>query len=193
MRPLPPVDLPAETAPSAAGPEVDGDGLRDAMRRVASPVVVVTAEPPGLPPRGATIGSFTSLALHPPLISFNVTRGSRLHETLTAAQRFAVHLLASDQADVAAHFADPELDSQAQFAPFAPFRAGEGAPPVLDGTLGVILCRHERSMDAGDHTVFVGRVTEVLAGRDAPPLVYHARAYASVSVERGQTGLPGPT
>jgi flavin reductase (DIM6/NTAB) family NADH-FMN oxidoreductase RutF len=147
---------------------------------MASPVVVVTAEPEGLPPRGATIGSFTSLALQPPLVSFNVTRGSRIHATLTAAHRFAVHLLAADQAGIAAHFADPELESEAQFAPLEVVRAGEGAPPVFDDTLGVIVCRHERSMDAGDHTVFVGRVEHVLPGREGAPLVYHAREYGTV-------------
>jgi flavin reductase (DIM6/NTAB) family NADH-FMN oxidoreductase RutF len=191
MRPLPPIDLP-ESSPPAVAADVDGEALRDAMRRLASPVVVVTAEPEGQPPRGATIGSFTSLALHPPLVSFNVTNGSRLHATLCAAQRFAVHLLAHDQAGLAAHFADPDLDSAAQFEPFDVLRAGSGAPPVLDGTLGVILCRHERSVEAGDHTVFVGRVTDVLPGRSSPPLVYHARAYASVKPVDDQPGLPGP-
>jgi flavin reductase (DIM6/NTAB) family NADH-FMN oxidoreductase RutF len=184
MSSCPPVDLPAETGPAApAAPGLDGEALREAMRRVASPVVVVTVEPAGEAPRGATIGSFTSVALDPPLVSFNVTRGTRLHAALKAARRFAVHLLAADQADLAAHFAELEPDGEAQFAPFAPERPGGGAPPVLDGTLGVLQCRRERCFEAGDHTVFVGRVTAVEPGREAPPLVYHARAYRTVGEE----------
>jgi 3-hydroxy-9,10-secoandrosta-1,3,5(10)-triene-9,17-dione monooxygenase reductase component len=185
MHPCPPVDLPAEAPAEAPEPGLDasgldGEALREAMRRVASPVVVVTAEPPGKPPRGATIGSFTSVALEPPLVSFNVTQGTRLHAALKAARRFAVHLLAADQADVAAHFAELTPDGEAQFAPYAPARPGRGAPPVLGGTLGVLLCRRERCYEAGDHTVFVGRVVEVVPGREAPPLVYHAREYRTV-------------
>lgn len=183
MSPLPPVDLPAEATPLPVSVDSDGEGLRDAMRRMASPVVVVTAEPEGQPPRGATIGSFTSLALSPPLVSFNVTKGSRIHATLSAAERFAVHLLAFDQAGLAARFADPDLDSDAQFAAFEVTRDGSGAPPILDGGLGVLLCSHAHRMDAGDHTVFVGRVTDVLPGRDARPLVYHAREYGTVVSE----------
>src|SRR5687768_8762445 len=151
MRQLPPVDLPAEAvAPlEEPAPGLDGEALRKAMRRVASPVVVVTAEPRGGGPRGATIGSFTSVALDPPLVSFNVTHGTRLHATLSAADRFAVHLLAFDQAAAAAHFADPDLEGERQFEPFSTVRAGAGAPPVMEGTLGVILCRRERTFEAG--------------------------------------------
>jgi flavin reductase (DIM6/NTAB) family NADH-FMN oxidoreductase RutF len=162
--------------------------LRQAMRRLASPVVVVTAEPSGRPPRGATIGSFTSVALEPPLASFNVTRGTRLHATLAAADQFAVHLLAFDQAAMAAHFADPELDSDSQFAAYRHSRAGAGAPPVLEDTLAVLCCRVERSFEAGDHTVFVGRVVDVLPGRDAPPLIYHRQTYRTVE----GVGVAGP-
>ncbi len=153
------------------------------MRRLASPVVVVTAEPVGRSPRGATIGSFTSLALDPPLISFNVTHGTRLHATLTVADQFAVHLLAFDQSEMAAHFADPELESEAQFARYEVARAGAGAPPIIEGTLAVLRCRIDRTFEAGDHTVFVGRVVEAMSERDAPPLVYHRQSYRTVTGE----------
>jgi len=177
MRPCPPVDLPAE---APAEPGVEADVFREAMRRVASPVVVVTVEPEGQGPRGATIGSFTSLALEPPLVSFNVTRDSRLHDALRATRRFAVHLLAADQADLAARFADPNLDGEAQLAPYRHRRPGGGTPPVLEDALGVLLCHREKCVTAGDHSIFVGRVYHVIHGHEGPPLVYHARAYGTV-------------
>jgi flavin reductase (DIM6/NTAB) family NADH-FMN oxidoreductase RutF len=182
MPQLPPVDLPAE-APAALAAGTDGEALRESMRRVASPVVVVTARPAGGAPRGATIGSFTSVALDPPIVSFNVTRGTRIHETLMDSDRFAVHLLAHDQADIAAHFADPGLDAEEQFAPFRIDPGEAGAPPVFGSTLGVVLCRSQGTFEAGDHTVVLGRVLDVVPGRDAPPLVYHRQAYRTVAGE----------
>jgi 3-hydroxy-9,10-secoandrosta-1,3,5(10)-triene-9,17-dione monooxygenase reductase component len=185
MRPCPPVDLAAETPlPEHDVPGVEAEVFREAMRRVASPVVVVTAHPKGAEPRGATIGSFTSVALEPPLVSFNVTHGTRLHATLKATRRFAVHLLAADQAEMADHFADPDLSSEAQFRPYAHTLGADGAPPLLDGSLGVLRCVRERCIDAGDHAVFIGRVYEVVPGRDRLPLLYYAREYGTI--ERGR-------
>jgi flavin reductase (DIM6/NTAB) family NADH-FMN oxidoreductase RutF len=181
-----PVDLPAEIGEAApvAAPEVavDGEALREAMRRIAAPVVVVTTEV-GEGPRGATIGSFTSVSLDPPLVSFNVTRGTTLHHALGQADRFAVHLLAAEHAALAAHFALPELDGEAQFAPFPHRRFDDGSPPLLEGTLGVLVCRAESRFAAGDHSIFVGRVEAVLPGRDGAPLLYYRQTYRGVGEE----------
>jgi flavin reductase (DIM6/NTAB) family NADH-FMN oxidoreductase RutF len=181
-----PVDLPAETGggTAAAAPEeaVDGEALRGAMRRIAAPVVVVTTEAGG-EPRGATIGSFTSVSLGPPLVSFNVTRGTTLHGALCQADRFAVHLLGAEHAALAAHFALPDLPGEAQFAPFPHRRFADGHPPLLEGTLGVLVCRAESRFAAGDHSIFVGRVEAVLPGRDGAPLLYHRQAYRGVGEE----------
>src|SRR5690606_13511740 len=131
------------------------------MRQTAAPVVVVTAEVGG-EPRGATIGSFTSVSLDPPLVSFNVTRGTQLHRALCQADRFAVHLLGAEHAALAAHFAVPDLPGEAQFAPFP-----------------------HRRFAAGDHAIFLGRVEAVLPGRDGPPLLYHRQTYRGVGEEVG--------
>ena len=126
-----PVDLPSEGASRALAEAVareapvDGEALREAMRRIVSPVVVVTVESDEVL-RGATIGSFTSVSLEPPLVSFNVTRETALHRALVRAERYAVHLLAAEHADLAAHFAIPDLDGEAQLAPFGHRRSGAG-------------------------------------------------------------------
>lgn len=168
-------------APEATAP-VDGEALRRAMRRIAVPVVVVTTEAEGAP-RGATIGSFTSVSLDPPFVSFNVTRETALHRALCHADRFAVHLLAAEHAALAAHFARPDLDGEAQLAPFPHRRFADGRPPLVEGTLGVLVCRAESRFAAGDHAIFVGRVEALLPGRDGDPLLYHHQTYRGVGKE----------
>ena len=154
-----------------------GEALRHALRDLPSPVVVVTTETPD-GPRGATIGSFTSVSLDPPLVSVNVTHGTQLHRALAEADRWAVHLLAAGQADVAEHFAVPDLDGEAQLAPFGHVR-GPG-PPLLRGSLGVLLCRPHAHFEAGDHTVYVGEVTHVVEGAGREPLLYYRQSYRGV-------------
>ena len=155
--------------PDAIAPT--GDALRAMLRALASPVVVVTVSGPA-GTRGATIGSFASVSLDPPLVSFNVTHGTQLHAALDDADAFAVHLLAADQADVATHFARPDLDAEAQTA---------GAD--LGGTLGTILCAVSARITAGDHTVVIGEVTDLVPGRDAAPLLYFQQSYRGVGGE----------
>ena len=81
--------VPADPAPADHTPEhpeavrATGAALRAMLQRVASPVVVVTVTT-GDETRGATIGSFASVSLDPPLVSFNVTHGTQLHAALAA-------------------------------------------------------------------------------------------------------------
>jgi flavin reductase (DIM6/NTAB) family NADH-FMN oxidoreductase RutF len=77
--------------------------LRQLMRDVAYPVAIVTATPhptassePSDPHhwRGATISSFTTVALEPvPVVSFNVRHDSSTFEALKASGKFNVHLM----------------------------------------------------------------------------------------------------
>jgi len=147
------------------------------MRCVPSAVTVVTTAA-GTEVRGITIGSFTSVSLDPPLITFNVWREARMHDLLLRADSFVVHVLNSAQVHLSTLFADPGLDGQEQFE-----RAGapitEGQPPVIDGALAYLFCRLHAAFEVGDHTVVVGEVTGVQTGT-GEPLLYYGRAYHTV-------------
>ncbi len=172
-----PVDAPDAEPPVG----VEGERLRAVMRRVASPVTVVTAAANGTA-RGATIGSFTSVSLDPPLVSFNVQKPSAFHAVLAGAEAFAVHLLGDDQADLATHFALPDLESEAQLSA-VPHDSSPTDPPVLHGTFGVLHCTPWAVHDAGDHSLFLGHVERVTEGTAAGPLLYYARSYRAVGGE----------
>lgn len=180
-------DLHAVSAPAdqaAQHPDAvaaTGAALRAVLRGVASPVVVVTTRSDD-GPRGATIGSFTSVSLDPPLVSFNVTHGTGFHEAVSGGATWAVHLLSADQADLADHFAVPDLDGADQLAPFGHV-APEAGPPLLRGTLGVLLCRPHARFEAGDHTVFVGEVTDLIEGAGDEPLLYYRQTYRGIGGE----------
>ena len=180
---------PAPTDRTTEHPEAvqaTGDALRRMLQAVASPVVVVTVTAGG-ETRGATIGSFASVSLDPPLVSFNVTHGTQLHAALEAAEGFTVHLLADDQGDVATHYARPDLTPEAQAAGAEAAGAETAETPGvgvrLGGTLGTLACTAEARVAAGDHSVVIGRVAVLLPGRDAGPLLYYRRSYRGVGGE----------
>ena len=169
---------------------VDGALLRTVMRRVASPVTVVTARA-GDERRGITIGSFTSVSLDPPLISFNVERIAQMHPVLLAAERFNVHVLTNEQAHLSNHFALPDLSGETQFAGLD-VRPDAHGTPLLPEALAVLACTPYGFYEAGDHTIVVGEVEAVAMVEDEVPLLYFDRRYVSVGDEVEPLSLLGP-
>lgn len=166
-----------------------GSAIRGLMRRAPQLVTVVTASGPE-GPRGITVSSFIPVSLDPPLVLVSIMNSARAHAAI-AAGAFRVHLLASDQASVSGHFAKPGLDSRTQFA--APFsdavRAdGSGDPPLLAGCIGWLECATVGNYTEGDHTLFIGRVTEGRVERaEAAPLLYYDRGYREVGTARSDS------
>lgn len=164
---------------------VEASAFRATMRRVPSPIVVVTAQGPE-EARGITIGSFTSVALDPPLVSFNVGEDSRMHDVIEACSRYAVQVLSEKQVHLAKRFAEPGLTGTEQFES-VPTTRDEHGTPHIEGVSARFHCASHSSMSAGDHTLYVGRVVEI----DEPPnggaVLYHESSYRGVGSELPST------
>ena len=124
---------PVDSAPVATGEE-----LRDAMRRHAAGIAVLTLEHEGRH-LGVTVGSLVSLALEPPLVGVSMGHHSPLHTPLLEAGRFSLSLLAGDQAHVAQHFARGGVPPLALWAGIA-VREGAG-DRLLEGALAWLALR----------------------------------------------------
>jgi len=165
---------------------VEGSAFRSAMRRVPAPVVVVTARGE-TEARGITIGSFTSVALEPPLVSFNVAREARMHDVMEACSRFAVHVLSEEQVHLAKRFAVPGLTGEEQFEAVSHFTREEGDVPLLHDVTARFHCSPQDSIDAGDHTLYVGQVVEIERPPDAGAVLYYQSTYRGVGSELSST------
>jgi flavin reductase (DIM6/NTAB) family NADH-FMN oxidoreductase RutF len=131
--------------------------LRRVLGAFATGVTVVTAG--GNLPHGMTANSFTAVSLDPPLILVCVGRDAMMHDVLDQQTTFAVSILAADQAEVARYFADkrrPVGRDQFDAVPWSP-GAYSGAP-LIDGALAHLECEREHRHEAGDHTIYVGRL-----------------------------------
>ncbi len=137
------------------------------MRRYPFGVSVVTVDLEG-ERLGLTVSSLSSFALEPPLVGISIARQAALHELLRAAGSFAVSLLGGDQVSLAQHFARgvPPIALWHGIS----LRNG-GRAPLLEGALGWLECDLDAEHAAGDHTVFVGRVTRAEQGRAGMPLL----------------------
>ncbi len=166
---------------------VSPDSLRAVMRRVPATVAVLTASANGRK-RGMTVGSFTSVSLDPILVSFNVGKNSTMHEIVMHADTMVVHLLREDQAHYSEHFAAPDLASELQFEGINHSLLDDGTP-VLSDTLAYVRCRKTAKYDAGDHSLIVAEVLEVVHQNEGEPLLYYNTHYRAIGEIRDE--LPG--
>ena len=78
-------------------------GFRDAMRRLASTVTIVTTTTDE-GPSGMTATAVTSLSADPPAILVCVNRSASIHAKLELGRRFCISLLSVDHRDLPSAF-----------------------------------------------------------------------------------------
>jgi flavin reductase (DIM6/NTAB) family NADH-FMN oxidoreductase RutF len=158
--------------------ETDRRAFRDCVGTFATGVTVVAVHHEDAC-AGMTLNSFTSVSLDPLLVCVSLAHGTRTHELVVRARRFAVSILHAGQQDVARAFATPGLPF-----PRAMTRVEPDRHVVVDGALAALRCDVSQAVTAGDHDLVLGRVTRFEAGV-GEPLVFHRGAFGALD--------PGPS
>ncbi len=154
---------------------LDASSFRSVLGRFASGIVVVTVRDPEGKDHGMTVSAFTSVSLEPPLVLVCVDRGATMHDSLYAAERFAINLLSDQQEALSRRFAETRDD---RFDGVGYTRDVSDAA-LLDDALASLECTTWARYDGGDHTIIVGLVDHATA-RDARPLLYYRGGYAQL-------------
>ncbi len=162
------------TPTNTAQSTVSQQDLRQVMRTFATGIAVMTAFNSQEEAVGITINSLTSVSLTPPLVLFCLDTRARLYPTFRTTPFFAVNILAEDQEAVSRHFANP-------FSQTKPARLWDKPKyncPVLNGTLGWMVCAMKARHRGGDHDIFVGEVIGLQRRKTAKqPLLYFDGGY----------------
>ncbi len=150
-------------------PTINPTDFRRTLARFATGVTVVTMVQ-GADVYGITVSAFMSVSLEPPLVLVSVDQKAKAHATLSKSERYGVSILREGQEVFSNHFAGRTVnDLEVPYASLGGF-------PLLEGAAAGLVCRIIDAHDAGDHTLFIGRV-EHLYWADEKPLLYHAGGY----------------
>ncbi|MFD7441542.1 flavin reductase family protein [Streptomyces sp. NPDC059909] len=178
---------PAPRTEAIPHPEgVSNDEFRAAMSRLAAGVVLVTAHEPELSddgPRGDDVGmtatAFMSVSLDPPLVLVSLRNGSRMDDLLAEQPLWGVSVLSESQRHIAGRFAmKGRISDRLLFEDIAYTRGEVCGAPLVGGALAVLECTTQERVEAGDHTLVIGRVLEVgLPSGDGSPLMYFRGRY----------------
>ncbi|OZF45815.1 flavin reductase family protein [Rhodococcus sp. 14-2470-1a] len=157
--------------------EIDARHMRDVLGNFPTSVVAVTTIGSDREPVGMVVGSFTSVSLDPPLVSFLADRSSSTLPKIVAAERFCANALASDQEALCRKMARRGAD---RFAGVA-WEKSSLNNPVLDGTVAWIDCVIDKVVELGDHLLVVGRVHDLRAASVKNPLLFFRGGYGDYS------------
>ncbi len=145
----------------------------------ATGVTIITVDLDG-EVHGMTANAFASVSLDPPLVLVCVDHSTRTHAHLHAKQRFGVNVLGEGQLPISEYYARPERTHEnAEAEAGARFDRTNHGTPMLHGSLAFLECRLHSSQIAGDHTIFIAEVEEVVV-RDGDPLLFFRAKYRKV-------------
>lgn len=167
---------------------VDAETFRRGMRHVPTVVTIVTFDAKDAP-CGVTIGSFVSLSLDPPLICFNIKKDSSIHDEIIAADRYLIHVLRDDQAEISDRFADPDRSTRDKLDGTHAVEGPHGIP-TLNDFLARFDCRRTEVHEGGDHSIILACVEGIDEGTPSRPIVYHQRAYHAVGAQVADRNIP---
>jgi len=153
--------------------------FRKAMGCFATGVTIVTVDQDG-EVHGMTANAFCSVSLDPVLVLVCVDQRARTHAHLHARKRFGINILRSDQQAVSEYYARSTESHQHAEEAGASFERTAHGTPVLRGGLAYLECRLHSTQQAGDHTIFIAEVEDVVV-REGEPLLFFRGQYRNRS------------
>jgi flavin reductase (DIM6/NTAB) family NADH-FMN oxidoreductase RutF len=155
---------------------IDPQRFRDVMSSFPSGVVILTAFGDDGRPRGLTVSAFCAASLEPPLALVCIGKTSN---TLPAVQHtggFTANILATGREGLARRMATKLTDKFEGLAWKRPVTKTGG--PILDEDMAAyVVCTLRDTIEAGDHWVLIGLVTEGEHREGVKPMVFSRRAY----------------
>lgn len=161
-----------EVAPQTLDPRA----FRDVMGHYPTGVVIVTAMIDDKP-YGMVVGTFNSVSLQPPLVSFMPMTTSASYATLRTAESVCISVFAHDQIQACRTLAskDPDKFTKVEWT-LSPF-----GQPQIEGAVAHIHGRITKEVEGGDHFITLVSVDDLAVVRPTTPLLFFQGGYGGFS------------
>lgn len=146
--------------------------FRQALGHFASGVTVITTQYQGQL-HGATISSFCSLSLQPPLVLASIDLHATIHDLIISSEVFGVNILAEHAEMISQHFARRVPDKFSGIN----YTLGQLGVPLLKEVLINLECRLFTRYPGGDHSIFIGEVISASTQPHSLPLLFFRSKY----------------
>ena len=167
-------------------PGISPEQFRATLGRFASGVTVITVPTGDGGVHGMTASAFCSVSLRPPLVLVCVDHLAETYLHMREHCCFGVSVLKQEQEALSEFFADPERNPDAAYRLGVAYKKMASGMPVLAEALAQMDCAVVDSHPAGDHSIFVGQVNEVVLG-EGEPLIYFRGRYGVAPFDRSKS------
>jgi flavin reductase (DIM6/NTAB) family NADH-FMN oxidoreductase RutF/DNA-binding IclR family transcriptional regulator len=159
---------------------IDPRVFRDVLGHYPTGVVVVAGVVRG-DPVGMVVGSFSSVSLDPPLVSFMPSKTSETYGVLgKVGQPVCISVLAHDQIPLCRTLASKEANKWAS----VDWQPDVHGSPRIAGAVAHISGRISQEVGAGDHYITISSVDELEIARPVKPLLFFQGGYGGFSTTR---------
>lgn len=129
-------------------------------------------------PVSMIVGTFTSVSLEPPLVSFMPMKSSGTYQRLRNAEHLCFSVLGDDQQDVCRILASRNDDKFDHVR----WTATDFGAPRIEGATAYVHGRIANEYDAGDHLITLCDVDDLEANSRQNPLVFLKGAYGGIQL-----------
>jgi len=141
--------------------------FRSAMGKFATGVTVIVTEDDNNP-HGMTANAFMSVSLDPKLIVISVKENARILPKINSSGTFSVNILNNEQEEISKIFAGQIKDQTVSFDYLTNI-------PVIPNAIAQITCLVSNTHIEGDHTLFIGKVQDIVVNEGAPLLFFDGK------------------
>jgi len=149
--------------------------MQEVIEKIVNGVSVVTSRSDGKI-NGLSVAWMSQVSISPPLVMVAIGKSKYTHELIEKSNVFAINILSDRQKDIAKHFGLQSGRKTDKFDKVECETKKTGCP-ILKACLAYLDCKVHKSMNVGDHTIFVGEVIDAgIKSRDAA-LIYNSKDY----------------
>ncbi len=152
--------------------KMDDRTFRNAMGKFATGVTIITTSVNNHV-HGMTANAFMSVSLNPKLVLISIGEKANMNQRIKESGKFGVSILTKDQQEMSMYFAG-QLKEQREID----FDWIQGIP-VVPNSIANIACNVNASYQAGDHTLYIGEVTDISV-KDGDPLTFFEGKYRNL-------------
>jgi len=144
------------------------EAVEQALARLTTGIYVLTVAHEGRE-HGMSSSWATQVSGDPPLVLVAIDVRHRTHAIVLACGHFVLNIVGRAGRQLEAYFYSPASRAEENLAPLGR-RVGPTGDPVLEDALGWLACGVVQCHRAGDHALFVARITDaaVLKAEDEP-------------------------
>ena len=148
----------------------NSDLFRQAWGSFATGVSLITTVEEDGSIHGMTANGIASVSLEPMLAMVCVGHSAKTFPILKASGKFGINILSEDQRSIGEYYAKSDNSGDGESP--ANFKLTESGTPFVEGSLASMDCHVVNAHVEGDHTVFIGEVSEIEVAEGSPLLFY---------------------